>query len=781
MAPNKRGDKFLLAVRTGRTPRQCAFVLALALMSCTGAIGQCTNNNTLTGAAITVPCPGSTTVPCIQGGQYALVNVTLGNIYTFSTCTGISFDTQITLFNNTGGASLGYNDDFCGLLGLQSSVQWTSTFSGQLRVLVDQFPCASNTTCIPLTVQCAAPPPPVTNNDPCQAQVLGVTNNCIPNTFSNVGATLTTVPVIPVPGCGNMVAGSADVWFLFTAPPSGIAIIETGAGTLTDGAMALYTATPNCNGTYNLVQCDDDSGPGLMPLLSFSNLIPGNQYYVRFWGFGAATGTFTLCIHGPTSIPAGNCVYLLQVYDSFGDGWDGSYVTITINGVPYGNYTNNGTYNAFLIGVNIGQVLVVQYTAVGLFEGDNRYTLSFLSTNQVVFNSGTPPVPGVVYTTTVTCNPPPAVPEDCVGGITLCNSQGVNNNTNNTGSVADLNPSNYGCLLASEQQGTWYNFSISNGGTLGMTIDPTALDATAPDYDWAVWGPYPAGSTTTGICPPLGTPVRCSFASGFDSFSATGGYNTGMGINNLAWANPRWAAPLPIWSDPAGGGDGWTPGLNVTTGQVYLLYISNFSNTGQAFTLSWQLGSGASLDCTVLPVELVSLSAAPAGDNVLVRWSTASEQDAQRYDVHRSRDGVDFDPIGQVEAAGTSTVTTDYHFIDRNPLIGMNFYRLDQVDNDGTHTLSNIVALERSSSASTGGPFPNPVTGMAWWLLPENIPFERVDVFDALGRAIVRSVRTPDADRLVQFDTALWPEGAYSLVAYAGCGEVLLRASLIKY
>ena len=80
------------------------------------AMAQCTNNNTLlAGGAITPSCPGTTTVPCITGGQYALVNVTNGRVYTFSTC-GAIFDTQITLFNNSGGGSLAYNDDspYCG-------------------------------------------------------------------------------------------------------------------------------------------------------------------------------------------------------------------------------------------------------------------------------------------------------------------------------------------------------------------------------------------------------------------------------------------------------------------------------------------------------------------------------------------------------------------------------------------------------------------------------------------------------------------------------------------
>ena len=58
------------------------------------------------------------------------------------------------------------------------------------------------------------------------------------------------------------------MWFSFVAPATGTAIIETQAGSMTDGAMALYADAPppGCAGPFTLVQCDDDSGPGLMPL-----------------------------------------------------------------------------------------------------------------------------------------------------------------------------------------------------------------------------------------------------------------------------------------------------------------------------------------------------------------------------------------------------------------------------------------------------------------------------------------------------------------------------------
>ncbi|HQV39457.1 MAG: hypothetical protein IPO60_12980 [Flavobacteriales bacterium] len=267
-----------------------------------GAFGQCTNNNTLLGSAITPPCPGTTTVPCITGGQYALVNVTLGNIYSFSTC-GAAWDTQITIFNNTGGGSLGYNDDSgaCPALG-PSYLGWTATFTGQLRVLVDAYPCASNSLCATLTITCATVPAAVTNNECAGAITLNVNDVCTMQTYSNAGATRSTTT--PNPTCGGTFTNGnfKDVWFKFTAPANGVVIIETAPGTLTDSRMALLKGT--C-GSYTNVDCDDDGGVGYMSKIDrrCNPLVPGANYFIRVWGYAGATGSFGICIRSFTSFP----------------------------------------------------------------------------------------------------------------------------------------------------------------------------------------------------------------------------------------------------------------------------------------------------------------------------------------------------------------------------------------------------------------------------------------------------------------------------------------------
>jgi len=129
---------------------------------------------------------------------------------------------------------------------------------------------------------------------------------CLSTTGSTIGATYQTNAANGgTPSCAS--PGAPDVWYQFTAPLTGSVTITTSAGTINDGGMALYSGT--CPSSFTQLQCDDDSGPGLMPQISASNLTPGQTYYVRFWKFGGSgTGTFSICaVINPPPAPNTTC------------------------------------------------------------------------------------------------------------------------------------------------------------------------------------------------------------------------------------------------------------------------------------------------------------------------------------------------------------------------------------------------------------------------------------------------------------------------------------------
>lgn len=104
--------------------------------------------------------------------------------------------------------------------------------------------------------------------------------------------------------------------------------------------------------------------------------------------------------------------------------------------------------------------------------------------------------------------------------------------------------------------------------------------------------------------------------------------------------------------------------------------------------------SGTPVAAAPLPVELVAFAgqATPAG--VTLRWQTASEHNSAYFVVERSSTGQgDFQPLGQVAAAGSSAQARRYAFTDPAPS-ARNYYRLRQVDRDGQLAFSPVIAVQ---------------------------------------------------------------------------------------
>ena len=111
----------------------------------------CTNNNVLNNSNATPTGAGNTvTVSNLQAGQYVNVTVCNGATYTFSACTA-TYDTQLSLYTPTG-TLLAQDDDGCGTFAGPSIITWTSNMSGIVRLLLDEYPCLSNTTNTTVTI-----------------------------------------------------------------------------------------------------------------------------------------------------------------------------------------------------------------------------------------------------------------------------------------------------------------------------------------------------------------------------------------------------------------------------------------------------------------------------------------------------------------------------------------------------------------------------------------------------------------------------------------------------
>ena len=110
-----------------------------------------------------------------------------------------------------------------------------------------------------------------------------------------------------------------------------------------------------------------------------------------------------------------------------------------------------------------------------------------------------------------------------------------------------------------------------------------------------------------------------------------------------------------------------------------------------------------------LPVELVAFAGKARPDGgVQLSWTTAQEKSSAYFEVQRSYDGRAFEALGRVTAAGTSTQRLDYGYTDQRPISKATYYRLRQVDLDGTPHYSPMAVVSPANAVAGLLLWPNP-------------------------------------------------------------------------
>ncbi len=91
-----------------------------------------------------------------------------------------------------------------------------------------------------------------------------------------------------------------------------------------------------------------------------------------------------------------------------------------------------------------------------------------------------------------------------------------------------------------------------------------------------------------------------------------------------------------------------------------------------------------------LPVVLSKFTATKRKNSVDLQWQTLSETNCDYFGIERSNNGNDYNELSQIRGAGTTISTNDYQYTDHAPAQGDNYYRLRQVDFDGSFSYSPI-------------------------------------------------------------------------------------------
>jgi hypothetical protein len=166
----------------------------------------------------------------------------------------------------------------------------------------------------------------------------------------------------------------------------------------------------------------------------------------------------------------------------------------------------------------------------------------------------------------------------------------------------------------------------------------------------------------------------------------------------------------------------------------------------------------------ILPVEFLSFDAVRNNKAVDVKWETISERGASHFNVQRSTDGRKFTTIGKVIAKGNANTTQKYLFTDTKPHQGMNYYRLLQVDIDGSETLTNVVAVLFEGEGGELIIYPNPSDENTGFnvIIPTQIGAEvELKMTDALGKEVYYQ-RTKFSGGVIQVPSH-FAKGLYTL------------------
>lgn len=163
------------------------------------------------------------------------------------------------------------------------------------------------------------------------------------------------------------------------------------------------------------------------------------------------------------------------------------------------------------------------------------------------------------------------------------------------------------------------------------------------------------------------------------------------------------------------------------------------------------------------PVDWLTFRAETTPRHVNLRWDVASETENDYFRIERSSNGSQWTDIGEVAGNGTTQTYAAFEFTDRSPLSGTSYYRLAQVDFDGTENFSTVVEARRAATGAANlVTYPNPFDGQLT-IQTATPPTGTPRLFDVRGRDLSDSITVRLSGEGATLNTAALPQGVYLL------------------
>ncbi|HEY6505328.1 MAG TPA: T9SS type A sorting domain-containing protein, partial [Chitinophagaceae bacterium] len=293
----------------------------------------------------------------------------------------------------------------------------------------------------------------------------------------------------------------------------------------------------------------------------------------------------------------------------------------------------------------------------------------------------------------------------------------------------------------------------------------------------AEWIAAPAG--TNGL-PLVNSGITITNTSNMGYWRMT----AGDGLNGGTYTGTFTATSIPgvvnveelVLLKRTNSGSPWTlNGAHVTTSGTTAAPV--LSRTGMTDFSDFGIGSS---NLNPLPVQFTLFNIKCRGNNVVVSWKTAQEQNSSHFNIERSTDGIRWTVISNLAAAGNSSDERTYSFTDNNSM-QKSYYRVAQYDIDGRVQYTSIL----KASCEPGDllkVWPNPFSEMVFVNINTNSGSQAViKVFDNKG-ALVKTQKTmllPGSNQ-INIDMKKMVSGIYQLAIEWNNGQMKRAAQVIK-
>ncbi len=553
----------------------------------------------------------------------------------------------------------------------------------------------------------------------------------------------TASPDMPLPDCGNYQGG--DVWFKVEMPGSGILRMDVQSTYNPKYAAAVYTEN---SGVMTLITCSEVGANGNVNSRITLNDpdIAGEDIYVRVFRYGSTSGGwFKVSAYTDFPMVPNDTPYTPLVLDNTDgtferqgfnteDATSTSMAPIPSCGAFLGKdvwfETTIPASGKLNIESEPGTITPVVVVYTGTTNNLTEYACSF---NGLIDNGGEVLIDDIALagqTVLIRVFGHNNAAGGCFEIVILEPSQDVCNDAIELTNITETEtyraytnqyalPANDGNQMTCgifKDKDIWFKVNVPSNGAL--TID-SKVDA--------VTNVMPVITVYTGSCGAL-VYYDCDFWG-----STRNPFGAKVEINDMGLANQ----------------------------DIYIRMYGYDEEIGGAFDL-------AVYQPAALPVELISFRADVVNnEEVLLNWQTATEINNDYFIIEHSVDGAEYTPVGHVAGRGTTSETQSYLFTHDEPFFGVNYYRLKQVDLDGSFEYSNVVTATITMEAAKILIYPNPAfirEGVTVrWVGDFGKDAVQISITNSIGKQVyLKRVHLKDQDQLkIDFSNLQLTAGVY--------------------